>query len=102
VVNGEVKMWTPKPKPSWRSRAYHATIGFLVPLIAGRLGGYSAVAWAFAGACVAGIGWELATPILAGPLGWAWPHGDLSEAVAVVVGAAGGATGWLIWTRSRR
>ncbi len=94
-------IWARKPRPSWRSRLLHFGEGLLLPLLAGRLGGYSGCAWGLIGAVGAGIVWEIATPLLAGPLGWSWPHADLAEALAWIVGAAIGAGVW-IWRNSMR
>jgi hypothetical protein len=69
--------------------------------MAGHLGGYSACAWGLVGALAGGCAWELATPLLAGPLGWTWAHADLLDFAAVVVGGLFGSGTWLILRRRR-
>jgi hypothetical protein len=96
------RTWREKPGPiATTGRAIHAVLGALLPLLAGHLGGYSACAWAVIGALALGTGWELLTPVLAGPLGWDWPHADLIDLLAWPFGAALGACSWLA-LRGRR
>lgn len=74
--------WTPKPRPDWWGWLTHAVIGCLIPILAGRRGGYSAVAYSVIGACIGWAGWELATPALAPVFGWGHAHADLAGMLA--------------------
>lgn len=87
--------WKPKPRPDWRGWIVHAVIGFALPVIAGRRGGYSACAWACVGACAFWGAWELATPMLAPAMGWDHRYADLMGFAAGVTGAVVGAMAWV-------
>jgi hypothetical protein len=94
--------WSEKPGPiATTGRVIHALIGALIPLMAGHLGGYSACAWGLVGALAGGCAWELATPYMAGPLGWGHASGDLLDLMAFAVGGVTGAMAWLALRRRR-
>ena len=97
-MNPQPRTWKPKPKPSWRSRIFHAIGSVLAIQIGQAVWGYSGAAWACVGVLIFGCAWEIGTPWVARRAGLDWPHGDLSELASYAFGAGVGVVlAWLIF-----
>ena len=84
-----MKFWRPKSGKvlTWR-RAVHLAIGLVAPWVGFRLGGYDSLGFACWGMLIAGGGWEMITPALAGPMGWVHRWGDVVDLAAFSSGVS--------------
>lgn len=93
--------WLSKHRADWQGWIVHVVLGGVIPILAGRRGGYSACAWATIGGVFTWAAWELATPLLAPVFGWGHAYADLSGFITGAAGVLAGASAWLLMRSDR-